>query len=325
MNKRLYNRAMLGQYWYNSTELLAWAVLKRKRDGILFYEGKVPYGESEKEYVNICSRKDLRDVKKPVFVYIHGGGWISGLPEMRDTYIAEWAKKGFFTVSVSYTWAPQKEYPWQLIEMFKAIDFIYDNAEKYNLDMSNVVFSGESAGGYYIMYAAAVAADKSLLDRLGIEFRHRDEFSIRALVSNCGCYDFCSLTDETKKQSKFPDMKMMVTSFLGKNMKETREWLKTEEGQLSYPHVNEKFPPMFVIWADNDYLRYEAFDLMQQLSEYGVQYDDFEATGIISMHGWAIATIVEKGRECLRRSFDFVLPLIPDYFELQGKEWRIIC
>lgn len=43
----------------------------------------VRYAEDNRTlYLNIYERKD-RDpaVKAPVFVYIHGGGWIGGLPE----------------------------------------------------------------------------------------------------------------------------------------------------------------------------------------------------------------------------------------------------
>ena len=56
--------------------------------------------------------------------------------------------------------------------------------------------------------------DKETLDGLGIDFKHFGKAKINALVSICGCFDLQRLTDPQKEQSKFPDMKMMATTFL---------------------------------------------------------------------------------------------------------------
>ncbi|MEE1320497.1 MAG: alpha/beta hydrolase [Acutalibacteraceae bacterium] len=310
MDRKIYLRGMVGQCWYNFTEGLAYALLYRPIPKELIYEKKVPYGKEKKQYINILHRKDLEGKKKPVFIYIHGGGWISGITEMRNTYISNWAKEGFFTASISYTVAPQKQYPDSVQEIYNAIDFLFDNREKYNLDTDNIVIAGESAGGYYIMYLASAIADKSLLKRAGLTFRHSDEFSVKAMITHCGCYNLESLLDDSKKQSKFPDMKMMATSFLGRSKQEAIKWLKTEEGRLASPKVSEKFPPTFVTWCTRDWLRYEAFDLMKELKRYGVPYGEFKGDGIIGNHAWTIVTIFSKGKECFIKSKDFVMKYI---------------
>lgn len=313
MNK-LYLRGMTGQLWYNFTECLAYTLLYRRTPKELIYEKKVPYGSEKRQYLNIYCRKDRKNTKKPLFIYIHGGGWISGITEMRNNYISNWAKLGFFTVSVSYTYAPQKVFPAQLHEIFSAIDFIFDNAEKYNIDTENIVIAGESAGGYFVSYLAAIADDKSLLDKLGINFRHRDSFSLKAMVTHCGCYNIERLTNKDKKQSKFPDIKMMTNSFFLKNRDELRQWLKTEEGKLASPPVTKGYPPTFVTWCSQDYLRYEAFDLMKEFDELGVPYEQFKGDGIISQHAWTIVTVFKKGRECFEMAKDFVCKYLPEYF-----------
>ena len=60
MDKKVYNRAMLGQYWYNSTEVLAYALLYRKTPDELTYLPRVHYGEGKYEYINIFDIKKLR-------------------------------------------------------------------------------------------------------------------------------------------------------------------------------------------------------------------------------------------------------------------------
>lgn len=308
-DRKVYIRGKAGTYWYNFTESLAYAVLHRHTPRSCDYF-RMKYGEEKKQFINICTRKDLYDRKKPVFIYIHGGGFISGITDMRDTYVANWADKGFFTASISYTYAPDKIFPAQLQEIFTALDLIYDNREKYGLDTEKVVLAGESAGGYYIMMLSAFAKNRELFEKLGISFRHKDEFDVKVLVSHCGCFDLKNLLDENKLQSKFPDIKMMVSSFLGMSRADARAYLETEEGQLSYPHITADFPPAFVVWADRDYLRYEAFDFIRQYNELGIPFEEYEASGIIGNHAWSIATIVEKGRQCFDKAYEFVLKQI---------------
>jgi len=146
MNAKRYLRGMLGQGWYNFTECLAWAILYRKMPEELEYHHKVAYGPKKREWINTISRKDLAGQKKPLFVYIHGGGWNSGITDMRNTYIMNWAKKEFFCASIGYTWTPQMIYPGQVQEVYDALDFILDHAEEWGFDPDNAVVAGESAG-----------------------------------------------------------------------------------------------------------------------------------------------------------------------------------
>ena len=314
MNAKRYLRGMLGQGWYNFTECLAWAILYRKMPEELEYHHKVAYGPKKREWINTISRKDLAGQKKPLFVYIHGGGWVSGVTDMRNTYIMNWAKKGFFCASVSYTWAPQATYPGQVQEVYDALDFILDHAEEWGFDPDNAVVAGESAGGYYVMHVGSAAMDPSWLERTGLKFRHAGQFKPKALVDICGCIDMERLLDESKGQSEFPDMKMFVTTFLDTSYEEAKAWVKTEEGKLASPVIGPGFPPTFVIWATRDKLRFEAFDVIEELKAAGVPYDVHKCGGLIGNHAWAIATIVKPAQECLAHTWEFTLPYLPEYF-----------
>ncbi len=314
MKKSVYYGGVLRTGFYNSTELLAYAAQYRPTPDELDYRGGVKYGEGKQQYLNLCTRKDLAANKKPLFIYVHGGGFISGITEMRNLYVSNWAKIGFFTASVSYTYAPKAVYPTQIGEVLSAVDFLFDHAEEYNIDTDNVVIAGESAGGYFITYLAAIASDPTLCDKLGIEFRHRDNFKVKAMVSHGGCYDLKRIFDKDNLQSKFPDIRPMICSFIGKTESETASWLSSEDGKYASPPVTADFPPTFVIWSQYDYLRYEAFDFMNQLDALGVPYAQFKGKGMVSMHAWTIATILKPAKECLNKAFDFVLPLLPEYF-----------
>lgn len=128
MDKKIYYRGLVAQPWYNFTETLAYIITGKKIPDNIVYGKKIPYGKEKKQYINTFCLKENQNKKKPLFIYIHGGGWISGITEMRNSYILNWANMGFFTCSISYTYAPQAPFPEQLREVYSAIDFIFDKA-----------------------------------------------------------------------------------------------------------------------------------------------------------------------------------------------------
>lgn len=306
MDKKVYNRGKLGQYWYNFTELLVYALTVRPCPEELEYNVST-YDNGKQNKIYTYCRRDLVSKKKPLFIYIHGGGWISGVTPMRNRYVSEWAKKGFYCASIGYSYAPQEIFPTQIHEIFKALDQILDGAEKYNFDPENVVIAGESAGGYYISYVASCFTDKTILDELGIDFKHFGKVKIKSLVSICGCFALQRITDVHKEQSEYPDIKMMASTFVGKPFNETVEFLKTDDAKYYSPQITADFPPTFAVWAVNDKLRYETFDLQADLEKLGVPCETYKADGIIGNHAWAIMPIFKKSRICFEDAYEFVM------------------
>ena len=314
MNKKMYLRGLAGQIFYNTTETLALALTYRPVPKAIEYIKNVRYGKDKNNYMFNYCLKEKKTEKKPLFIYIHGGGWISGLMTMRNPYICNWVQKGFFASSLNYTYAPQAVFPTQLKELFTALDYIIDRADEYNIDPTNTVIAGESAGGYFITYITSCLNNPEILEKLGIEFRNIDKIKVNAVVSHCGCYDIKSMVSPNKKQSKFPDIKMMCATFMGMPVKKILEYADTEDGKLISPDFTDKFPPTYFTWCTHDYLRYEAFDLEEKFKKLGVPYRMFKGDGIIGNHAWTIVTMFKKARICLKDTFDFVLPYLPDYF-----------
>ncbi|MBR5232685.1 MAG: alpha/beta hydrolase [Clostridia bacterium] len=307
MNK-VYLRGLIGQKWYNFTEFLVYGLSYKKNPYNLFYYEKVKYGADKLQYVNIYQNKDNK--KRPLLIYIHGGSWVSGITEMRNQYIMKWAERGFNTASISYSYAPQKVYPFQLQEMFDAVDFLYDNKDKYNFDFDNIVLAGESAGGYFVSYLASVLSDTSSLEKLGLTFRNIKKLKVKALVTLSGCYDLKRLSDKSNPQSYFPDLKTMIKSYLGMSYDKALAYINSEDGKYISPQVNSSYPPSFLVWGDKDLLRYESFDFAEQLEENNVPYRLYKADGLIGMHAWSLVMLFKKSRETLDEVFKYVIPMI---------------
>ena len=106
-------------------------------------------------------RGKLTEGKFPVFFNIHGGGWIEGDKKMRRGYCQHMARTGAFTVNISYGLGPKYRFPDYMKQVYKALQWVVANADKYGLDLDNFVISGDSAGGH-LAAVAALARPKTV-------------------------------------------------------------------------------------------------------------------------------------------------------------------
>lgn len=302
MKKIAYFKGKVGGWFMNLGEYpLCW-LLHRKPSQNITVEKKIPYGETKREWLNIMF-DHTTDEKQPAFIYIHGGGWCSGLPNMRNTYCLEYAERGWVSANIGYEYAPDATFPTQFKQIYKAIDWLYDHQDQYHIDMTKVTLAGESAGGYFIAYMAAMSLDHSLYDKLGIDFKHRDDFKVSAVVSNCGAVDFGTLID-----NKFFGIKYMINAFTGFNHKEIRANLDKDYVKILSPEIKEGFPPTMLIYAKNDFLKTESFALAKKFDSVGTPYRLHCAEGILSLHAFPLATIEKRGKACLADTIDFITP-----------------
>jgi len=129
----------------------------------------VVYGTAKNEREKIVQLKlDLyqpkgdRSVKRPLIVWIHGGGFKGG--DKKNKGIVKlcyaFAKRGYVTVSINYR---LREAPVAYFEdairdavtdTRNAIDFLKENAEKYRIDIGHIIVGGSSAGGITALYTA---------------------------------------------------------------------------------------------------------------------------------------------------------------------------
>jgi acetyl esterase/lipase len=93
---------------------------------------------------------ESKDGKTPIIIYVHGGGWYSGLKStgigIKD--IPELVKRGYTVASVDYRLGPRYKFPAQIEDLEFAVSFLRENASTYGLDASRIGVFGESAGGH---------------------------------------------------------------------------------------------------------------------------------------------------------------------------------
>lgn len=126
--------------------------------------------------------------KYPVFFYIHGGGFVAGDKHYRRAHARWAANMGFFVVNVNYGLCPEYKCPEPHRQLVRALNWVGENAEKYNLDLNRMMVSGDSAGGYYSAMLIGITLNKELQAKLGVS----TDLRFSGAVLNCGIYDVAS-------------------------------------------------------------------------------------------------------------------------------------
>lgn len=84
----------------------------------------------------------------PVLIWLHGGGYVMGKPEMDDRSCAAYVRElGISIVSVDYRYAPKHPFPAGLEDSYSALKWVAAHAQQLGVDAKRIAIGGVSAGG----------------------------------------------------------------------------------------------------------------------------------------------------------------------------------
>ena len=256
---------------------------RRKR----FYKGVDFVVEKDVQYFDdeVC-KLDTYFVKKdngkyPVMFYIHGGGFVAGDKHHRRA-ISQWfAVQGYFVVNVNYGLCPAYRFPQPLVHLVHALNWVKENADKYNLDLDKIVISGDSAGAYYSTAVISVCNHKHLQEKIGVS----TDLTFKGAFLNCGIYDVC-----TALGGKLPfNMgKVILKDFADIEVKDidTYDYL-----DLCVPvkFADDKYPSTFVTYAQKDiFCKGQSEGLIEKLKGNGVDVEEYHSTKFLSNHCFSL-------------------------------------
>lgn len=219
----------------------------------------------------------------PVFMFIHGGGWVLGdFPThkrfVRDLVVLSQCAAVF----VNYTRSPEARFPQALNETYAATKWVAENGHEINVDGRKLAIVGNSAGGDLAAATAIMAKDKG-----GPELR------LQILFWPVTDGSFTQESYETFAQDRFlttPLMKWMWDQYApGKEDRASRYAapLQATVEQL------KGLPPTLIQVAENDILRDEGEAYGRKLDEAGVKVTTLRYDGMIHDFGLlnALATL----------------------------------
>jgi len=113
--------------------------------------------------------------KKPIIVYVHGGGWsIGDKTNQLDNKIDLFKSLNYILVSVNYRLSPfpfdvsnpnRIKYPLHNIDIADALNWVYNNIDQYGGNKNKIALMGHSAGAHLV---ALTGTNKHFLEEVGL-------------------------------------------------------------------------------------------------------------------------------------------------------------
>jgi acetyl esterase/lipase len=97
----------------------------------------------------------------PVLIWLHGGGYVIGNPEMDDLRCTQYVQElGISVVSVDYRLAPKHAFPAALDDSYAALKWVASRAQHLGVDAERIAIGGGSAGGGLAAALSQLAHDR---------------------------------------------------------------------------------------------------------------------------------------------------------------------
>jgi len=133
----------------------------------------------------------------PVLMYIHGGGWVGGAKEVNVLRILPYLQMGWAVVNIEYRLGAVARAPAAVEDGLCALRWVIRNAERYNLDTSRIVTSGNSAGGHLALTTGMIPASAGL----DLECPGSEELRVAAIINWYGITDVGDLLEGPNTRS----------------------------------------------------------------------------------------------------------------------------
>ena len=97
----------------------------------------------------------------PAILYLHGGGYVAGTPDMMAPLCHKLAtENGALVVAVQYRLAPETPFPGSLDDCHAALTWLAAEAEALGIDRDRIAVMGQSAGGGLAAALALLVRDR---------------------------------------------------------------------------------------------------------------------------------------------------------------------
>jgi acetyl esterase len=196
----------------------------------------------------------------PVYINIHGGGFVRPHGERNIIFCAKFADRmRGIVVDLDYRLAPEYPYPAAFHEAYDTVQWVFDQAQMLDIDPLKVIVGGDSAGGNL---TAAVA----------IRAQETGDFRI------CLQMLYYPATDMLTPPEDKPEADISMIN-PQRSRAFNRLYLDDDQEAAQSPYVSMKFAPeqmlhglpeMLLITAGKDNMRFEAEEYAMRLVATGV-------------------------------------------------------
>lgn len=170
-----------------ATRALLTPLVQAPDPAIVRVERDLAYGSNERQRLDVFTPAAGFDPKRPILIYVHGGGFIAGDKHSEGSpffsNIGQWAVlNGYNCITMTYRLAPQHQWPSGVEDLNLLMRFIRHEGSEHGLDSDCIFLMGQSAGA---AHAAAYVAHPEIYAPFG--------HGLSGLILLSGLYDWTSM------------------------------------------------------------------------------------------------------------------------------------
>jgi acetyl esterase/lipase len=229
--------------------------------------------------------------KLPVFVFIHGGGWVLGDYPTHRRFVRDLVvESGYCGVFVNYTRTPDAVFPRQIDEIYAATKWVAAHGNEIEVDGSKLAVVGNSVGGNMTAVTAIKAKENG-----------GPAIKVQVIMWPVADSDFETASFKAFGRDRFlsaPLMQWMWDLYIADPAK--RRDIHASPLRASLDQL-KGLPPALIQVAENDILRDEGEAYGRKLDEAGVEVTTIRYDGMIHDFGLLNALANEPATRSLFR------------------------
>lgn len=247
------------------------------------------------------------DAVMPVLVNVHGGGFVMGDKDCRDSISEMFADRGYIVVNANYRLAPKHPFPANILDILNLLNKLPALlGERFpNADFGRVVVTGDSAGAYTAAAVCAAYTDAIYRERLSLP--EITNVKLAGFIGFCGPYD---LPASLQSGLPFSILNSIGGSYL--NFKFEKGFTNLKD----YPFlkeispanfVNANWPKTMLTYAEKDvFCKGQGQILYKKLQECGVPVIERHSTKFMDNHCYHFNFWTAVSKEAMKTAYEFL-------------------
>ncbi len=203
----------------------------------------MPYGEDMEQKMDIylSEQEKANGNKGFTIVFLHGGAYYLSDKSQEERYIEPFLKKGFHVVNLNYRL--KRGIPLATSDLTNALNFLKKNNADFNLNLSQIIVTGFSAGAQIATNVGLAQNNPSFPDKLNTGI------SIKGIINFSGPVDDLDIIEKI-----FVDHEYELFSKAGKALFPSGGYASKEVLSVYEPisYFDNNDPPIFLWYGGQD-------------------------------------------------------------------------
>ncbi|MDR3185540.1 MAG: alpha/beta hydrolase fold domain-containing protein [Christensenellaceae bacterium] len=214
-----------------------------------------------------------------------------------------------------------------------ALAWAEKNKNRFGLDLTKVVFGGDSTGAFIALCTATLVLNKSFADFLSLK---QPNIGILAETYFSGIYSPINTTKNQKQKTPiknstnlalFNKLKISLSNpikLLHEHKTRINRALANAEELCPLNYFDASHPAFFIAHSDFDSKACgQSTQIMHKILEFGLPYNEFRAIKSECPHNWQLDISNSSGQSCINAFSDFLTALRKDQKSIIKKYFEI--